>query len=219
MRYDRGMVSKVRTAAAACALGGLVAACSSGNSGFSDPVEDLLGDPMVMLGLRVDPNEEEIEYGPRSPLVMPPSADAQFLPDPRQPSAEYGAAWPDDPDVRARRETAELRKAAQKETPADVQWASKPMTPEDLNAWGSQYGRQNGAGMGSPERIRREDDKVVSSRELLDRRSDPNELRSEPPRATLTEPPPGYRTPAPPVEGAEPVEEKKGFFSRLFGRS
>lgn len=214
------MASGLRPAIAIGIAGVLLGACSGGNSGFSDPIEDMLGDPLVMMGLKVDPNEEEIEYNPRSPLVMPPGSEAQFLPDPRSAQADYGAQWPDDPDVRARREAAALRKAAMDEKPRDTIWASQAMSPEELNAWGRQYGRNNGAGVTVPVRGRREEDKVVDPRELLDRRKDPTgELRSEPARTTLTEPPPGYRTPAPPVEGHAPVEEKKGFFARIFGRS
>jgi len=209
--------SATRTVVAACLIGGLLAGCSKSGSGFSDPLEDAFGDPMVMMGLRVDPNDEEIEYGPRSPLVMPAAAETNDLPTPYDPPESYGAEWPDDPDERAKREYKEMQKAALDEKPRDVEYASEPMTPNDLNEWGRMYGRNNGAGFGSSvQEANREQNKVVSPRELLDRRLDPDQLGSEPARNSLNEPPPGYRTPAPTVEGYGEPEEKKGFFSRLF---
>jgi hypothetical protein len=220
MSIDRVLTSRLRTGVAACVMGGLLAACSNSNGGFNDPVEDLLGDPLVMMGLKVDPNQETIEYGPRSPLVMPAPTAAQDLPTPHAATTSYGTEWPDDPDEQAKRYEQELRQAALNEKPRDTEYVSKAMTPSELNEWGRKYGNTNGAGVGSTVAPRREENKVVSPRELLDRRDDPTgELRSEPPRSTLSEPPPGYRTPAPPVDGYGQPEEKKGFFARLFNKT
>lgn len=216
MSINRRFVSPARAVVAACLIGGFAAGCSKTDGGFSDPIEDAFGDPMVMMGLRVDPNKEEIEYGPRSPLVMPAVAETSDLPAPYEPVESYGEQWPDDPDEVAKRQFKEAQKAAMDEKPRDVEYVSKPMTPDDLNEWGKLYGRQNGAGVIVQPR-NKEENKLVSSRELLDRRLDPKQLsQSEPARATLNEPPPGYRTPAPTVEGYEEPEKKKGFFSRLF---
>jgi hypothetical protein len=221
MSMNRRFASIVRTGATACIIGGLAAGCSSSNGGFNDPVEDLLGDPLVMMGLKVDPNQETIDYGPRSPLVMPAPAQEQALPPPQATPESFGVAWPNDPDEVAKREEAELRKASMNEKPRDTEYLSKAMTPAELDEWGRRFGNTGGAGAGEIVQPRREENKVVGPRELLDRRkASSNELRSEPTRATLAEPPPGYRTPAPPVEGyGNPEEKKKGFFARLFNRS
>lgn len=214
MSSNGRIAATARTVAIVCLIGGFAGACSKSGSGFSDPIEDAIGDPLVMMGLKVDPNDEEIEYGPRSPLVMPTTAENADLPTPYKPTESFGEMWPDDPDERAKREFKEMQKAAMDEDPRDIEYASKPMTPGDLNEWGRMYGRSNGEGLTIAPR--REENKVVSPRELLDRRLDPDKLTAEPERVTLNEPPPGYRTPAPPVEGYGEQEKKKGFFSRLF---
>lgn len=209
------LVAKVRTVVIVGVIGGLAAACSDSGSGFNDPIEDAIGDPLVMMGLKVDPNKEEIEYGPRSPLVMPAESQTADLPAPYDPPDSYGELWPDDPDERAKREFKEMQKAALDVDPRDVEYP-KPMMPSELRAWGQENGRTTNGG--TTEATLREVNKTVGPRELLDRRADPNKLRSEPARATLTEPPPGYRTPAPPVAGYDETEEKKGFFSNWFKR-
>lgn len=218
MKCDDRFRARVATLLAVGVAGVSLAACSSSNSGFSDPIEDAIGDPLVMMGLRVDPNKEEIEYGPRSPLVMPAPAQTQDLPPPVARTESFGAQWPDDPDERAKREAEAMRQAAREEKVRDVEYASTSMTPDELDEWGRMHGRTNGAGITLGPRGR-EQNKTVNPRELLDRRADPNELRSEPPRTSLNEPPPGYRTPAPPVDGEAPVEQKKSLFQKLFGRS
>ncbi|MEJ8571783.1 hypothetical protein [Microbaculum marinum] len=213
------MAATAPIVAVVCLIGGLAGACSNSGSGFSDPIEDAIGDPLVMMGLKIDPNKEEIEYGPRSPLVMPTATENAQLPTPYEPTESYGEMWPDDPDERAKREFKAMQKAAMDEKPRDVEYASEPMTPGELDQWGRMYGRRNGAGLAVGTRADgKAENKVVSPRELLDRRLDPDQLTSEPARVTLSEPPPGYRTPAPPVEGYGETEQKKGFFARLFNR-
>ena len=220
MSSNGRFAATARTVAVVCLFGGFAGACSKSGSGFSDPIEDAIGDPLVMMGLKVDPDKEEIEYRPRSPLVMPSATQNADLPTPYEPNESFGELWPDDPDERAKRQFKEAQKAAMDEKPRDVEYASKPMTPGDLNQWGKMYGRQNGAGLqAGTQAAGKAENKVVSPRELLDRRLDPNQVTSEPTRATLSEPPPGYRTPAPPVAGYGEPEEKKGFFSKLFNRN
>ncbi len=220
---DHGLFrARLAKGLAICVAGGLLASCSSGsNGGFNDPITDALGDPLVAMGLKVDTNKEEIEYGPRSPLVMPGAQPSQDLPPPVEASQSFGEQWPNDPDAARKKQEAELRNAALQEKPRDVEYASAPMTPGELDDWGRMYGKTNGSGLAvGTQAAGKAEVKTVSPRELLDRRKDPNQaLRSEPPRTTLNEPPPGYRTPAPQVEGYEQPEEKKGFFSKLWGNS
>jgi hypothetical protein len=44
--------------------------------------------------------KEPIEYQPRAPLVLPPTATAQQLPPPAPPASVASADWPLDPDAR-----------------------------------------------------------------------------------------------------------------------
>lgn len=219
MKNDGRFTAKLTTGLTIAVMGGLLAACSGSNGGFNDPIEDAVGDPLVMMGLRVDPNKKEIEYGPRSPLVMPAPNAAGDLPPPIASTDNYGAQWPQDPDELRKQQEEELRKAAQKEKVRDVEYASKAMSPEELDQWGRNYGRTNGAGVVIQPHGGKDEIKTVSPRELLDRRKDTSSLRSEPPRTSLNEPPPGYRTPAPPAEGEAPPPEKKSLFQKLFGKS
>jgi hypothetical protein len=225
MNIDGRFAARLTTGFAICVAAGLAAACSGSNGGFNDPVQDVLGDPLVMMGLKVDPTKEEIEYGPRSPLVMPSSQqESKDLPPPVASGTTevLQPQWPKDPDAERKKQEAEMRKVAMQEKPRDVEYASAPMTPQDLDEWGKMYGKTNGSGVSTGTTKRyggKDENKVVSPRELLDRRKDPNQLlQAEPARASLNEPPPGYRTPAPPVDGyAQPEQKKKGFFSKLFG--
>jgi hypothetical protein len=223
MKNDGRIGTRLTTGFVICVAGGLLAACSSNsNSGFNDPIEDALGDPLVAMGLKADPNKEEIEYGPRSPLVMPGEQPGQDLPTPMQAGKTevLEPAWPKDPDAERKKMEAKMREAALQEKPRDVEYASEPMSPQELDEWGRMYGKTNGSGLKVGTKAEgKAENKVVDPRELLDRRKDPNQLRSEPPRQSLNEPPSGYRTPAPPVEGYEQPEKKKGFFSSWFGSS
>ncbi len=202
---------------------GLAACSGSGlETAMKDPMEGLIGDsdPMVALGLRADPNAEEIEYRPRSPLVVP--KDDAALPPPQQRAEGYGADWPQDPDEARRQKLREARAAASAETTKDVENASTAMTPEQLRDWSRSTGGHGVASGGSYEPAGIETSRPVSPRDLLDRKKDPNARlsRAEPAREDLTDPPPGYRTPAANPDGTIPATEpkkKKNFFARLFG--
>ncbi len=214
MNDGRGTIDRWRTACAVAMMGALLAGCQANSlasgSGSGDPMQDLLGDPLVALGVKADPNQEYIEYGPRSPLVMPPSGD---LPPPQQAIA-MTEGWPDDPDERQRREYEAARRAALQEMPRDVENAPQPMSRADLDEWGRRFGRVDS---NSPLRPA-DPGNAVNPAELRARSIDPNAAPSEPPRRALTDPPSGYRMPAPTV-AAETQEEprRRGLFGGLFG--
>lgn len=74
-----------------------------GLSGFATPAaaqEGLLFKNLFEGGTLFGGGKEEIEYRERAPLVVPPSMK---LPAPQQRAAQRNAAWPNDPDVAARR--------------------------------------------------------------------------------------------------------------------
>lgn len=169
--------------------------------------EDELPDVKVMrsimrgLGLKRPGEESNIEYRERSPLVIPPGRD---LPPPEAASlAERNPAWPDDPDVKARRDA---KKNARKSI--NVEEESRSLTPAELNRKGAP--RTASAG-GAP---------IKSGEEAINQKA-PSELgysggifnwrnfvgaepkeevgtfEKEPSRSDLTQPPPGYLTPSP----------------------
>lgn len=173
------------------------------------------------LGLRSADSAPDIDYRERSPLVVPPKLDL--------PPPEAGAAaiandprWPSDPDVKRKREAAAARKQHVFDSSIDD---SRLLTPAELNA-----GRAAGANAKAIRRTNEDVDQTVMPASELSRgkpglfsnmfgsKSEAVVFTREPPRAALTDPPPGYRTPSAsqpyavgPVQ-AKPYElmEKKG---------
>ena len=156
------------------------------------------------LGLRKD--GEAINYEERAPLVIPPS---RALPPPEgfDSAVSKNPAWPKDPDAARRRVEAEQQRnrniSEEREheqdrlrpdelTPgprpntqrartddgyqASPNGYSNPLSPSQLgykgNIFGSLFGKN------------KEDDNVAN-------------FTKEPPRAAITDPPPGYQTPSP----------------------
>ena len=163
---------------------------------------------MKDLGMRRD--GEGIEYRERAPLVVPPSRELR-PPQPEGSAAVANPAWPKDPDKASRRKEAtaaeraklkasaegsiideqrplrpdELDKgrvAAAKGGPAapDVDHASRPMSPAELN--------QN-------TQKKTFFDSVWSS--FGPHKPETVPFSGEPPRTSMTAPPPGYQTPSP----------------------
>jgi len=157
---------------------------------------------MEGLGLKRD-GEATINYRERAPLVLPPSRD---LPPPeRSDAATANPAWPKDPDVARRnaeaamerdrnisdereREQNPLRpdqlgsgaRAKKKQERADNGYQapasgfSNPLSPSELGYKGNLFGTMFGS-----------------------KKEETAKFTGEPPRASLTDPPPGYQTPSP----------------------
>lgn len=199
--------SSYRTLRRFAFAGALGAALMLGDIGavraFDDedmPDQKILRNVLEAIGLRGPGSEEPIEYRERSPLVVPPSRE---LPPPETEPAKPSAAWPSDPDVRRRKELSEARKSrkafsveeeARPLSPAelekgrttrratgpnsDMEKSRSPSTPAELGYTGSVFSSMfSSFGVGSKE--------------------ESATFEREPPRTTLTEPPVGYRTPAP----------------------
>jgi hypothetical protein len=163
----------------------------------------------IMKELGMKRGDEGIEYRERAPLVVPPSRELR-PPQPEGSAAVANPAWPKDPDVVGRRKQAtaaeraklkasaegsiideqrplrpdELdkgRAAAAKGGPAapDVDHATRPMSPSELN--------QN---------VQKKSffDSVWSSFGPYKPETVP--FGGEPPRTSMTAPPPGYQTPS-----------------------
>jgi hypothetical protein len=186
---DQSPIRLLRTLALALLAGTLLAGLPAGPAAAQD--DD---------GAWYDTNE----YRERPPLVVPPSRD---LPPPQVSAPPPNPAWPNDADLRKQREYATRAKArrapsAEEEaavlTPSQLtpnrvpgrpgatqtqnpnpnaEQAAAPMTPAELQTPTNLWSRMWSA-------VRPQQDEVGT-------------FTQEPPRSTLTAPPPGYQTPSP----------------------
>jgi hypothetical protein len=197
------------TLALALSLAGSAAAQSAADDEENVPLDTKIF-RTIMKDLGMRRGDEGIEYRERAPLVVPPSRELR----PPQPEGSAAAAtnpaWPKDPDMAGRRkqataaERAKLKASAEgsivdeqrplrpdeldkgrapaaKGGPAapDVDHASRPMSPAELN--------QN-------TQKKTFFDSVWSSFGPYKPETVP--FNGEPPRTSMTAPPPGYQTPS-----------------------
>jgi len=141
-----------------------------------------------------------IDYRERSPLVVPPKLD---LPPPAASSTEVKAPnWPKDPDEARRKAAIAARKKAK---PNEIE-AARPLTPSELNVaktapsggrtqnpdW-DVPGGEPGMNILSPSQLGFEG---RFSNIFGGNKTEIKEFKAEPPRESLTQPPPGYQTPS-----------------------
>lgn len=146
------------------------------------------------LGL-MPPPSPDIEYRERAPLVVPPSS-ADILPPPRDGSEiANNPAWPKDPDVVARKKAIE---DAKKPVTVNDRENTRALTPTEV-ATGRRAGGSLHTGTvasGAPAR-----DGWIQPGNLeffgWSQQKKPLTFEGEPERQALSEPPPGYQTPAP----------------------
>jgi hypothetical protein len=184
------MAHRIRMAQWLMAGGVLLAAASSASAQegvlFKNLLENVFGG-----------KDNDIEYRQRPPLVVPP---ASTLPRPQEEASTRNAAWPNDPDVAARR--------------ADKQNALLPSTQREkwkenqrplLSQEEIRRGRLAGQAAGNKEfqGSRSYDENIGPiriGREMAARRDEDAASKlvygTEPERQYLYEPPPGYRRPA-----------------------
>jgi hypothetical protein len=195
--------------AALCAAFGIVLVIAGGTAVFAgDDDDDDLPDTKFFKGLLRgfglrNGQEAGIEYKERPPLVLPPGRD---LPPPVAAGslAVNNPAWPADPDEKKR---AAEHKARKERKPVDVYKAGDPLKPSELAAGRSdkpavktsegpdhspemtpsQLGYTGGLwssilGLGKTFTGEKEVETATFTR--------------EPSRNSLTDPPPGYRTPS-----------------------
>jgi len=185
-----------------CAFAAALISASVGSAmAGDDEEEDNLPDAVflrnVLKGFGLKRGDDTIDYHERSPLVVPPTRD---LPPPETgvPVKSTNAAWPVDPDVKRRKEAtaaqhkassidesralrpnemmpagADVKGTAQKSVQTDAPPDGAPMKPSQLgfNGW--------------------------SFTNLFASPPESVTFTQEPSRDSLTEPPAGYRTPAP----------------------
>jgi len=156
------------------------------------------------LGLK-NAYEKEIEYRERSPLVVPPS---RSLPKPEAAGAR-SPAWPSDPDVKRRADTAK-RKREEAYSSFDPDRDAAPLSPSELRKGRS---ATNGSAGTEDKELRNPSDLGYKGglwNFFSGRNDDVSTFTQEPPRTSLIAPPAGYQTPsrAQPYGLSKPRPEK-----------
>ena len=173
-------------ALAAFALCGAYSAARAGDDDIA--AKESVGDKILStLGLKnpFDP-QYDINYSERSPLVVPPTRD---LPPPQSSNGPPAPGWPVDPEVKAR---AAAKKAERVGPHPDYATdLSRPLRPNELNAINAP-----GTNDQSSASERGEKKSGILSFDWL-KQNDYGTFTGEPPRVSLTDPPPGYQTPSP----------------------
>jgi hypothetical protein len=153
-------------------------------------------------------NEVGIEYRERAPLVVPPSRD---LPPPQSeaPAARI-PAWPKDPDVARRKEATAAEKAKLRRSVDNVTENSRPLRPDELDKVNGQASTpaptKGGPAGPTPEEAGRplSPSQLGGTKNFFDSiwssigpaRPESAPFTGEPPRTSMTAPPPGYQTPS-----------------------
>jgi hypothetical protein len=147
-----------------------------------------------------------IEYRERAPLVVPPSRN---LPPPQDVTGSVAAnpAWPKDPDRARRKEVAAAAERARLKASADPSADdARPLSRTEL-----ERGRvaTSNSGPAAPEADDAQrpmrPDQLNNKRTFFDTvfqiftpgKPESTPFTNEPPRASMTAPPPGYQTPSP----------------------
>jgi hypothetical protein len=153
------------------------------------------------LGLRKD-GEAMINYQERAPLVIPPS---RSLPPPERSDAVVAnnPAWPKDPDITRRKKQAEIDRNRNVSDERELE--QNPLRPDQMTPGGNPrsaprrtFGEANTATPGDRISAREMDQKGNFWSGMFGSKEDEvAKFTREPPRAELTQPPPGYQTPSP----------------------
>jgi len=157
------------------------------------------------FGLRNGEENAGINYQERPPLVVPPTRD---LPPPQTADqARRNAAWPMDQDEKRRREAATKRKNDQKTFSWDD--LGRQLRPDEMRAAATakdQALRRDGADQVEEHQRQVKPNELGYTGGLLgsmrdffggNNKDETVTFEAEPPRASLTDPPSGYRAPSP----------------------
>jgi len=181
----------------------------------------------ILEGIGLQKDGDGINYQERAPLVIPSS---RALPPPEKAEAAIAndPAWPKDPDVERRKSEAVQERRTRRSAGDEAEHAQSVMRPEDLTPGPKPRNARKNTNTAMQGPAHEEGD-VLSPSQLGTKRgffsnmfggSEPDVARftGEPPRASLTEPPPGYQTPSPDqpygVGKEKPVAPKAGDYQR-----
>lgn len=207
-RPTRPTVSNLAGAALSLALAAAVLAVSSPARAADDSEafdQKLFRGLLEGLGLQRD--GAGINYQERAPLVIPPS---RALPPPERSDAVIAnnPAWPKDPDVLRAKEEAERARTAIRGAGEQIEHDQRVLRPDELTPGPkSRVGRlpqapgaSQATSYGYGERLSPTDlgyKGGLFSNFFGGGPGDVAKFTGEPPRTSLTEPPPGYQTPSP----------------------
>lgn len=172
----------------------------SSSSSSSKFYKATVGRLLEGFGLKSADDEASINYRERAPLVIPPNSN---LPPPEKTSAVPNPAWPKDPEV-ARRKLIE-KQEKNRNIEAERMREENPLPPDQLAPGPRPRGTVNkdieysgrpGRIM-SPSELGYNDSLFHTMFRGSDDKKNAAKFTGEPPRAELTDPPPGYQTPAP----------------------
>jgi hypothetical protein len=206
-------IGRRRGAAVTLALAATALAVSLGAAGSAfaaDDDEEVPLDTKILRQLLKDwglrrGDEPGIEYRERAPLVVPPSRN---LPKPQEEAAATKTpAWPNDPDVKRRKQEAAAEKARLKGG-YSAEEQSRALRPNELDQPGRKASDASSPAVG---RTAEDTARPMSAAELGAKNVfstffsslNPNKapevapFTGEPPRASMTSPPAGYQTPSP----------------------
>jgi hypothetical protein len=216
-RYGR---RRWHTRAAPALLAITLAFTTLGAAVASEDEEDVPADTkflrsfMNVLGFQRDGTG--IEYRERAPLVVPPSRD---LPAPQSESATArNPAWPKDPDARRKQATASEKAKLSADRPSDE---ARPLRPDELEVHGGSVTKRPSEPTKSAEESMRPmtPEQLGQNKTIFDTifstfnpRKEAAPFEREPPRTSMTAPPPGYQTPSPEqpygIDPNRPVSQK-----------
>jgi len=175
---------------AALVVCGNVSAARAGDD--DDPNETFTDKFLRTLGVKNPGSTEyEINYSERSPLVVPPNRN---LPPPMS-NAVPAANWPNDPDVVKRRANKNDDKPVIRQYDAAAE-ADRALRPDELN--NVSRDTRTVSAPGEPEQSEpvNQPKKSIFSFDFM-KKEQYATFTGEPPRTSLTDPPPGYQTPSP----------------------
>jgi len=189
---------------------GLLMAAGAARAGDDDEDDKTFEEKIIegiMKGMGATNMENSsIDYRERSPLVVPPKLD---LPKPASEAAAKPAPnWPQDPDEKRRKAAIAARKKEKnnhKDAITAANDASRPLSPSELNVARTkadpdsiktsdslQPGNSNGNPL-SPSQLGYDRGFMGM---FQGNKVESTEFKSEPPRTSLVQPPPGYQTPS-----------------------
>jgi hypothetical protein len=159
------------------------------------------------IGLQKD-GQRAINYQERAPLVIPPS---KSLPPPERSDAVIAnnPAWPKDPDVLRAKEEAKRERSAFTTADDALRNSERPLRPDEMTPGPKPRGKvaRTTQQAGSSSEFSDTGQKLTPSQlgnsgglfgKMFSKSDDETaKFTGEPPRVSLTEPPPGYQTPSP----------------------
>lgn len=203
---------KFTRVAVAAAIGmAVVVGCAGSGAYAADDDDDELLDVKIfrgiMSGLGLRRDGPGIDYRERSPLVLPPSTDTKALPSPQDlANAKRAANWPDDPDIKRAKARKEQERKRKPQNPGVDDKplmpnqmtegpAPRPTTPKGGEAPGKS--QEGSAQPSTPAELGSKGFMDMFRTGAWAPKEEYTPFTGEPQRSSLTEPPPGYRTPSP----------------------